>query len=147
MDERIVQFISRNKLMVLGTCVNNKPHTATLFYCFIEDENVLLFMSKKTTQHAVECSQNKFVSCCINESKKRLLSSKSAQINGECFEVDENEFDNYYKKYTSRHPIALLFKNTTLYKVQCKEIKFTDNSLGFATKIIWEERNKNEFAY
>lgn len=138
MNEKIITFFKKNKLMLLATSVNNIPYNTPLYYCFLELENKLLFLSDAKTKHAQHCIHNKNVSCCVVDNNQNLLKSKAIQLSGFAMVVNDADYNDYYKMYVKKYPAALAFSNTTLFEIEIVSLKYTDNTLGFAKKILWE---------
>jgi uncharacterized protein len=134
--ERILKFILSQNQFVLATCVNGKPHCAICFYAYSEKLNSLIFKSKSESLHVVEGIANKEIAAAITNSQNRINEIKGAQIEGIFIKPDVDQIkearQNYYKKF----PFALAIPGE-IWLIELTKVKFTDNSLGFAQKIIW----------
>ena len=52
------------------------------------------------------------------------------------FKVENSEYSKYRLKYLKKFPFAIISK-TDLWLVKLKQIKMTDNRLGFGKKLHW----------
>lgn len=139
MKENIEKFLKKSRLMVLATSVGDQSYCTPLFYVYYPPKRLLLFSSGKTSRHCIEMGKNPLVSAGIITNEKKLFSLQGAQVTGIVYQAGEEEkkeINNYYYK---KMPLALAFMNSEIWAIQIRSIKFTDNTLGFSTKFLWEE--------
>jgi uncharacterized protein len=137
-DERIVKFIHQHHIFTLATSSNNKPYTCTCFYVYINELNMLVFTSDKTTKHIMDVQEQPFVSGAIALETGVIGKIRGIQFTGELTELSGKELSLAKKAYLMKFPVAILMK-TTLWGIVPDFIKMTDNRLGFGTKLIWKE--------
>lgn len=137
MDTRISQFLKEQTIAVVSVVSNERPHSFSCFYAFDEISDSLLFKSSSGTMHIEAVKKNCFVSGCINSPDISIASLKGIQFAGECTIADtEGEAAKvYYKK----HLVAKL-KAGELWQIKLTWLKFTNNSLGFGTKLEWTNK-------
>lgn len=154
MDSRIAKFIKEHHVLTLATSKNNIPWTAHCFYAFLEEENALVFTTDDDTQHGKEMDENPSVSGGIvletkvvgkirgiqltgrvtkpkQESQKRVSSLRRQGTDGVSLKAR--------KAYLKKFPYAALMK-TSLWILELNEVKYTDNRLGFGTKLHWKRQ-------
>ena len=135
MDSRIVKLIKEHHVLTLATSKDNTPWTAHCFYAFLEEENALVFTTDDSTRHAGEMLDNKVVSGGIVLETKMVGKIRGAQLTGKVAKIKENK--KFKNAYLFRFPYAALMR-TSLWVLELETIKFTDNRLGFGTKLHWQ---------
>ncbi|MEO6902439.1 MAG: pyridoxamine 5'-phosphate oxidase family protein [Bacteroidia bacterium] len=137
-DKRILDFIKKQKLFTLATCVDNKPHCSICYYAYSEELNTIIFKSSKKTNHVIEAQNNNNVALAISNDTKEIINIKGVQIEGLFFEPNENQITAAKKSYYLKFPFAITFSGE-IWIIELTKIKFTDNSLGFSKKLVWEK--------
>lgn len=138
MDSRISEFLKEQSIAVVSVISNEKPHSFSCFYAFDEASCSLLFKSSSGTMHVEALKKNRFVSGCINSPDISVTSLKGIQFAGECTiaSIEDEGARAYYKK----HLIAKL-KPGELWQIKLTWLKFTNNSLGFGSKLEWTNKS------
>jgi len=137
MDQKIVNYISKNKVLTLATSINDKPHCANCFYVFDEVNKILIFLSDTTTQHIKEAIQNNTVAGTINTEVTTVAKIRGIQFMGNFVNPSKEQQKDFYSIYYKKFPFAKA-KPAKIWGVQLSWIKMTDNTLGFGKKLIWE---------
>ena len=136
LDKKIIEFINEHHVLTLAISNNNIPYCANCFYAFDEENKKLIFTSDSSTRHITDTIENNKVAGSIVLETKQIGKIQGIQFNG----IIEEITDDYYKKankfYLKHFPYAVL-KTTSLWSVELKYIKMTDNRLGFGKKLIW----------
>ena len=131
--DNIEAFILEHHLLALGTSAQNVPQACSAFYVFIKQNSSFIIASDITTQHIKNIQSNPYVSVTIALETQQIGMIRGVQCQGMiCRCQDSLEKKAYFKRF----PYALAM-NPTLWSIKISEIKFTDNRLGFAKKIIW----------
>ncbi len=138
MDKKIINFINEHHVLTLATSVGNKPYVSNCFYIYLEDENMFVCTSDKTTKHIKDVEQNKFVGASIILETKQIGKIQGLQINGIMIEAKDDLLWKCKKRYLLKYPYAVL-KLTTMWTIEINFAKLTDNRLGFGKKLIWEK--------
>ena len=118
-DPRIVRFIGRHHVLTLATVAGEQPYCSHAFYAYDPERNLLVFAADKTTRHAEEMQANRQVALGI-----ALESKAVGKLQGR-----------------RRFPFAALAE-LTLWVVEISYMKFTDNTLGFGKKLIWNSKEQ-----
>jgi hypothetical protein len=138
LNKSIVDFLSKNQVAtVCFTNELNQPYCINCFYSFIEDCAILIFKSSYGTSHDSFIKKNNNLAGTITDEQIDLTKLKGIQFTGKL--IDEQEITNKRLNffYIKKHPMSIALPGY-LWGVQLEYIKFTDNSLGFGSKIIWK---------
>jgi uncharacterized protein len=138
MKERIGKFISKQTCANV-CCVDEKgnPFCFSCFYSYDNDKVFLFYKSGRDTRHSEILLRNCLVAGTILPDKLNLLKIKGVQFEGIVLPLNHplaNEASSHYYK---KHPVAITMPGE-IWTIQINKIKFTDNTLGFGTKINWE---------
>lgn len=137
MDKKIVRYLTKMKVCSMATTVNNVPYCANCYYAFDEKTSLILFLSDEKTRHIKEALQNKNVAGTIYSNAKTIATLKGIQFTGKFIVPTEENKAKFYSIYYKKYPFAKL-KPAPIFGILLDFVKMTDNSLGFGTKIIWE---------
>src|SRR3989338_5645636 len=102
----IEEILASVKQMVLCTCKNNKPWSATVLFVADKDLN-LYFFSTPNRRHSKEISENPFVSGAIAREHTKGLAEQShrgIQFEGECRLVKSGEVKEAYTLFKKIFP-------------------------------------------
>lgn len=120
------------------------PYCFSCFYVFNSRDVVLYFKSSASAHHSSILEKNPQVAGTVLPDKLNILQVKGIQFEGELLsaghQLSKKAAAGYYKKY----PAALAMSGD-IRAIRINHIKFTDNTLGFGTKIPWyrEEQELN----
>ena len=135
-DRRIVKFIRRHHVLTLGTCTDDGPWCANIFYAYVPERNLFVYTTAPQTRHGREAAMNPHVSASIVLETKVVGRVRGLQIAGHTQQVAEGE--SFARAvYLKRFPYAAAAK-LDLWILEPSYMKFTDNTLGFGRKLIWE---------
>lgn len=133
-DERITRFIAKHHVLTLATVgEGGEAWVANCFYAYDRKRNLFIFTSDSATRHGAEMSFNPRVALSVVRETRIVGCVQGAQIVGNARPAD----DEAHKAYIKRFPYAVVAP-LTLWMVEPAHIKFTDNTLGFGKKLIWE---------
>ena len=135
--KNILEFIKEHHLLSISTCKDNLPHSANCFYAFDEKKFNFIIASDNCTRHIKELHVNPNFSVTIALETSEIGKIKGLQLSGIIQKATTIEKALYIKTF----PYALTL-NPTLWTLHVKDLKFTDNRLGFGTKLIYK-REKN----
>ena len=129
----MLNFINEHHVLSLATIGEQILSSCSLFYLFIEDETCFLFASDEATEHIKNIKQNPSVSAAIYNETIEINEIKGLQIRGTVSKAEVKHEELYVIKY----PYAKEVKNKTIWKLSATALKYTDNSVGFAQKEVW----------
>lgn len=136
-DPRIVRFLRRHHVLVLATAATGVPYCADLFYAYDQERNELVFTSDETTRHGREMLLCPAVAGSVVLETRVVGRVQGLQLCGCAERGDERA----RKLYLQRFPYAAL-SPLTLWRLRPAFMKYTDNTLGFGTKLIWNQENE-----
>ncbi len=135
-DKRIVDFIKRHHVLTLATISSKgEPYCAACFYAYDKVRNRLIFTSDDATRHAQQMAENSAVAIGITLETRVVGKVQGAQICGKAERGDDED----KKVYIKRFPYAALAP-LNIWAVEPTFIKYTDNTLGFGKKLIWNSQ-------
>lgn len=126
-DDRIVKFIKNHHVLTLATSSEAGVWCCNLFYAYHDGR--LIFTSKRDTRHISE-GENSSVAASIVLESKIIGNLQGAQIVGRLTSGNDAEKAIYLKRF----PYAALSLES-MWVISITSIKFTDNKLGFGTKL------------
>lgn len=134
-DARIVRFLKRHHVLTLATADEGIPYCSNAFYCYDAERNLLIFTSDMATHHARQMQCNPHVAASVVLETKVVGRVEGLQLCGTAERADEAA----RRAYLRRFPYAALAE-LTLWAITPGFMKFTDNTLGFGKKLIWNNR-------
>ena len=138
MNEYFDSFIEDNTCVSFA-CLDShgKPYCFTCFYAVDLEKGLLYFKSSPDSNHAGFLLQNQSVAGTILPDKLNKLQVKGIQLEGQVLAFDHPSAKSAALQYYKTNPMAVAMPGE-VWTVQLNRIKYTDNTLGFGKKIIWE---------
>jgi hypothetical protein len=137
LDSRIEAFIKKHHLLTLATAHENVPYCASCFFVFLPKSTTFVVATDVLkTRHGQEALQNPHVAGVIALETKIVGKIQGIQFSGVFQEANEEERKAYFKRF----PYALAMK-PSLWSIRITYCKFTDNTLGFGTKLEYHASN------
>lgn len=137
MNDSIRTFIQKQKNFTLCTAVNNVPYCASCFYAFLNDNNYLVFSSKKESKHIADALLNNMVAGTIIPDISKLGLIKGIQFSGNFIILSGYMLERAKEAYYLKFPFSITM-NVELWAIELLYIKMTDNKLGFGKKLEWK---------
>lgn len=137
-DERIIAFLKSQTAVSICTCSNNVPYSCICFYAYSEEHNSLIFKSGQDTLHIRQALVNPQISGSVLPDKLEKTKVRGLQLSGELSKPEGKTLTDLQKTYYKKYPIALTMKGE-LWAIELTFLKFTDNTLGFGKKILWDK--------
>lgn len=138
MDERIENFIKKQTVVTIAV-ISDKgtPYCASCFYAYDEENKVIFFKSDTNTNHMHYALERSAIAGTIMPDSLNKAAIKGIQFEGELIvnnkTLDELASSIYHKKY----PFAKVMYGE-VWVVTLNSIKFTDNTLMFGKKLLWD---------
>lgn len=133
-DEPIVKFLKRHHVLTLATVGGGGvPYVANCFYAYDAKRNLFIFTSDVATRHGREMSERREVALSVALETRVVGRVQGLQVTGRVAEGDAEAMKCYIKRF----PYAVVAP-LTLWMVSPAMMKFTDNTLGFGKKLIWQ---------
>lgn len=135
MSEKFDKFLKKMHLLSLAVLHENTPYSCSCFYAYDENLKIFVVACDSETTHIKAILANSGVSGTVALDTKIVGKIKGVQFKGVMKKANENESEIYFDKF----PFAKAIK-PELWSIEILWIKFTDNTLGFGKKIIWERK-------
>ena len=136
MDKQIEKFIKRHHVMTVATEAGGQPWVCQVFYAYVPEERALVFTSGADTRHIGEALNNHKVAVSIVLESKLVARLQGIQIEGLFTAAPD---DRFRAAFARRFPVIPL-KPETMWVVKIESAKYTDNTLGFGTKLHYPEK-------
>lgn len=138
-DPRIIDFIQANHVLSLSVRQRNALWAANLFYCadFSDINNIsLIVVSDLSTQHGQWMLETPEVAGTIAGQPRRIADIRGLQFQGHIDLLSDEKaaqaealFYTQFAEAKGRH--------APIWRINCNLLKYTDNNLGFGTKLLW----------
>ncbi len=136
-DLSIQKFLESQSVFTLATSINNTPYCASCFYAYIAELQLLVFKSDEDTKHIEDALQNSIVAGTVLADKLDKTKIRGVQFTG-LFKLPDSSIKNKAENaYLLKYPVSALYRGT-IWLIELSKIKFTDNTLIFGKKIMWE---------
>ncbi len=141
MNTNIIDFINQNQVATICFVDNqNKPYCINAFYCFAENQATLVFKSSFGTTHDDFVKQGNPTSGTIVQDQNNLAKLKGIQFSGTIVSQEEINKRGLNQLYLKKFPISIA-KPGYIWGIELNFIKFTNNTLGFGNKTVWQKEN------
>jgi uncharacterized protein YhbP (UPF0306 family) len=138
MNEHFNSFLEENTCASFA-CIDaqGKPYCFTCFYAVDIKQGLLFFKSSNDSNHAGFLLNNQNLAGTILPDKLNKLQVKGIQFEGTVLAFDDVLAKSAGLHYYKTNPMAIAMPGE-IWTVLLNRIKYTDNTLGFGKKIIWE---------
>lgn len=130
----ISAFILNNKCLSLCTSSEEGLWCASCYFAYDEKNVALIFKSSDETRHVKDGLSNPEVAGTILPDKLENVSIKGLQFTGTFMAAEDDDTSSVYY---SRFPFARAISGK-FWIIKLKSMKYTDNTLGFGTKLHWQ---------
>ena len=138
MNERIVRFLKKHHVLTLATAGEGGTlHCSNLFYAWLEEERAFVFTSSLDTKHAQDALRRPEVAASVVLETRVVGNVQGVQLRGVMFRPEDERLQKAKKRYLRRFPYAAVM-DLELWLLEATWLKFTDNTLGFGKKLVWE---------
>jgi hypothetical protein len=135
--DKIVSYIKANNILTVCTARDNLPWSASCFYAFDKEAMTFYVLTSLDTRHGAEMRDNPNVAGTVSSQQANVAKIRGLQFAGRTFllsgEAEERGRALYYKRF----PLARLHA-APLWSIVADTLKYTDNSFGFGTKLLWD---------
>lgn len=130
--EQIVRFVKRHHVLTLATSSDNGLWCANCFYAFDSTSGSLLFTTSPETRHGSDMQGNPMVAASIVLETRIVGKIQGLQITGSVQHADSEGRRVYIKRFPYAAACDII-----IWELKPSVMKFTDNTLGFGKKLIW----------
>ena len=126
------------KQHVISWCVasDGELWCANAFYVYDSQNVAFYLLSDDHTRHGQMAGPHAKVAGTVNGQPKTVARIRGVQFKGEIRRLSGHEEETMRARYVSRFPIARMLR-APVWEIRPDELKFTDNTLGFGTKLHW----------
>lgn len=123
-----------NKQHVVSYCVaqGGQLWCANAFYIFSPHAVAFYLMSDTGSRHGQMIGECAAVAGTVSGQPKTVAIIRGIQFRGEIKLLGDGESEQHCKRF----PLARLHR-APMWEITLSELKFTDNTLGFGSKISW----------
>ncbi|MEF3109706.1 YhbP family protein [Raoultella sp. WB_B2P2-3] len=128
-----------SKQHVITWCVASEGELwcANAFYIY-DPENVAFYLlSDEKTRHGQMTGERAKVAGTVNGQPKTVALIRGVQFKGEIRRLHGEEEAEMRQRYVRRFPVARALP-AAVWEIRPDELKFTDNTLGFGKKLLWQ---------
>lgn len=138
-DPRIIQFIQANHVLSLSVMQDERLWAASLFYCtdlMSPSQLKLIVVSDLNTQHGQWMKDSVHIAGTIAGQPQKIIDIQGIQFQGIIQLLSGEDALRANTLFYDKFPEARGF-TAPVWQINCNLLKYTDNSLGFGTKLIW----------
>lgn len=135
--EKIVAFVERNHVVTICSAKGGVPWAANCFYVLDQHAMALVVMSEPKTRHASEWLENDLVAGTISNQEASVARLQGIQYTARTCLLEGADKRHAFQLYLKRFPIAAVH-SAPIWHIALETVKFTDNTLGFGSKMLWE---------
>ena len=134
-DKKIERFISKHHVLTLATStLGGEPYCCNCFYAYDAESAAFIFTTDSMTHHGQMMLQNRSVAASIVLETRTVGKVQGLQITGQAVEARDGDRLTYIKAF----PYAAV-ADLSLWRLEAKMMKLTDNTLGFGKKLTWQK--------
>ena len=133
------------KQHVITWCVASEEELwcANAFYVYDSQNVAFYLLSDDNTRHGQMTGQRAKVAGTVNGQPKTVARIRGVQYKGEIRRLSGDEEAVMRARDVNRFPIARMLR-APVWEIRPDELKFTDNTLGFGTKLHWLRHSDSE---
>ena len=135
-DKKVTVFLKEHHLMTLATSRDNMPHTSNMFFCFDSERACFIFTSHDDTKHVQDVKLSMNVAGNVALETKNVAKVQGLQYTGTMKRPEGEDLKKSKKMYLKAFPFAVVM-DLDIWELKMDYYKFTDNTLGFGKKLIW----------
>lgn len=151
-----IQLLMDEHIADLAVCIDHNPWSFSCFYAFDPELNFIIFKSNNESYHSTHTKGESMISGCVRNSTLNVHQIQGVQFTGQIYRLPANEnllskSDQFpsipglknalVRAYKMRFPFAENFPGN-YWVIRLEMIKFTDNSIEFGFKSIWESNRQ-----
>lgn len=137
-DERIAAFLNKQTVAAISlTDIDGNPYCFHCFYAYDAEKNLLYFKTSMHSHHGALLVNGKKVAGAIQPDKLNKAAIRGLQLTGQLLAPGTEKAADASKVYHKAYPFALMMPGE-LWTVEPQWMKFTDNTLTFGKKLVWQ---------
>ncbi|DAB41198.1 MAG TPA: hypothetical protein CFH81_02570 [Sulfurovum sp. UBA12169] len=133
--KKIDAFLQKHHVLTLATTDGSELSACSLFYAYDAQKLSFVVASSYETTHIKNITNNPKIAGTVVLETKIVGKIEGVQFRGNFLPTED---ESLKKLYFKSFPYALAM-NPKLWQIKINYFKFTDNTLGFGKKIIWQD--------
>lgn len=138
--QKITDFIKKHHVITIATVKDNQPWCFNAFYAFDEDTQSFIITSHNDTRHIQEVLANPKIAGSVVLETEIVGKVQGLQFSGEMVLCENDDERQAKKVYIKRFPLTTITPKI-LWRISIYEAKYTDNTLGFGKKLLWNKKS------
>ncbi len=139
--DTIYQFLQKHHILTLCAHTPEKVWAANCFYAFDVKAEAFYILSELKTEHAKIMLTSPQVAGTVHIDTTVISHIQGIQYQATAVLLAGEIMHTAYKQYYAQFPLAKAIP-APIWQIGLTYIKFTDNTKGFGSKIIWEKSSK-----
>jgi uncharacterized protein YhbP (UPF0306 family) len=137
--QKITDFMQAQTVMTIAVITpDNKPVCASCFYVYDSENALIIFKSETATHHIEYGLLQSAVGGSILPDTLIKTQIKGIQFEGKLLPHANSYLAHAKQLYYLKYPFAAVMAGH-IWVIQLNSLKFTDNSLGFGKKLLWQQ--------
>lgn len=141
-DEKVFRYLSEHHVLTIASSNGDDLWCASCFYVFAREQRSFFIMTESTTRHGQLMTACGRIAGTVADQTANVARIRGFQFSGTARVLEGEERNQARSLYCRRFPVALASR-APIWQLSIKYGKFTDNTLGFGTKIIFGEHHSD----
>jgi len=133
--EKVFAYLTEHHVLTIASTHEDDLWCASCFYVFSPEQRSFFIMTETTTRHGELMSASTRIAGTVADQTANVAKIRGFQFSGTARVLEGEERSRARSLYCKRFPVALAAR-APIWQLHIGYGKFTDNTLGFGTKII-----------
>lgn len=133
----IGRWLKKQHVVSWSVARDGELWAACAFYLYDSEKVAFYLLSETSTRHAQMSGARAAVAGTVNGQPKTVALIRGVQFRGEIRLLEGDEAAAVRERYNRRFPVARVL-SAPAWELRIDEMKFTDNTLGFGKKLLWQ---------
>lgn len=133
----IGRWLKKQHVVSWSVARDGELWAACAFYLYDSEKVAFYLLSETSTRHAQMSGGRAAVAGTVNGQPKTVALIRGVQFRGEIRLLEGDEAAAVRERYNRRFPVARVL-SAPAWELRIDEMKFTDNTLGFGKKLLWQ---------
>ncbi|MCF1504274.1 pyridoxamine 5'-phosphate oxidase family protein [Afifella sp. H1R] len=139
-DPRINTFLASHHVLALACSDGKEVWAANCFYLWLPQSASFVILTDGSTRHAEMMRARDEVAGCVAGQPEKVEDIKGVQFSARATCLPDASAVAVRALYEARFPVASKMP-APVWLLAADFLKYTDNSLGFGTKILWRRED------
>ncbi|MBK1624483.1 hypothetical protein CKO32_13030 [Afifella marina DSM 2698] len=133
-------FLASYHVLTLACSDGEEVWAANCFYLWLPRSASFVILTDGSTRHAVMMQARRDVAGCVSGQPEKVEDIKGVQFSARATCLPDASARAVRALYEERFPVASKMP-APVWLLAADFLKYTDNSLGFGTKILWSRKD------